>query len=115
MDELLAQVAEIRNNTVSQSSKKVYITSNVRLNSFNSRLIYWLRNTIPHLLNPTFVSVVEQLGGWSKKNIKAVLMRKAEVPLHFEEITAQQFMAWIVSLETTTGEKPGYSTYNSHR
>jgi hypothetical protein len=30
-------------------------------------------------------------------------------------ISVADFMTWIVSLRTSSGERPGYSTYNSHR
>jgi hypothetical protein len=36
-------------------------------------------------------------------------------PVVFEDSTAQDFMVWIASLKTPSGQKPRYSTYNGHR
>ena len=105
MNELEAEVNEIRNNTVSAKSRAVYVNSNVNF-------IRWLHEHKRHLLNGEFIAASDNM---SKASIKRLLNQRAIHPILFDDITAAEFMTWIVSLRTKSGSKPGYSSCNGHR
>ena len=66
MNELEAEVNEIRNNTVSAKSRAVYVNSNVNF-------IRWLHEHKRHLLNGEFIAASDNM---SKASIKRLLIKE---------------------------------------
>lgn len=108
MDTLIAEVHEIRNNTVASNSRTIYLNS-------ITRFVLWISVNKPQLLHPDFIHAVQSIEGSRKQVIRQVLLQKNIQPIIFNEIQAPDFMSWLVSLRTNQGSRPGYSTYNSHR
>ena len=108
MDLLLAEVAEIRANTVAPNSRLIYANS-------MARFIHWLLENNPDAVCEDFIDALEAKGGQTKENVKWLLNNHEVPPFSFGRFDAKIFMAWIVSLRTSGGERPGYQSYNSHR
>ena len=107
MTSLVEEVEFIRSNTIASNSKNIYINS-------SSKFLIWLYQVKPDSLTNQFIGFVNE-HGVSTNTMKNFLGQKDEKPLKFEGLNANDFMLWLVSLRTKSGEKPGYSTYNSHR
>ncbi len=58
-----------------------------------------------HLFNGEFIEASDYM---SNASIKRLLNQRAIQPILFDDITAAEFMTWIVSLRTKSGNKPGY-------
>ncbi|KAI9912036.1 hypothetical protein PsorP6_009511 [Peronosclerospora sorghi] len=106
------EVADIRANTNEPRSRNVYLNS-------TQKLLEWLFMNKQHLLTKQFKDAIQRLqqtGLSLTGSVRKVLMGSSELPLiKFDELTAKDFMTWIVSLTKKDGERPGYSTFNSHR
>ena len=104
-----SMVDTIRQNTVSQSSRTVYLSS-------SSRLIMWLLQNKPDLVTDDFKDSFSEENPPTQKKIVAYLQHAPNNPhpIHFERISARDFVTWLVTLQTRNGD-PSYSSYNSHR
>lgn len=109
MDNLYAEVAHIRSNTVAGNSRAQYDSS-------SAKFITWLLANKQELLTDQFRNRMQELrivkveGSTLRDTISAGIQ-----PIKFDELRATDFMLWIASLRTNRGARPGYSTYNSHR
>ena len=111
LEELEEKVTEIERNAVAQVSRGIYQNS-------SARFLKWVYVNKRHLLTQSFISSVEldSNGEPTDHSIKSILsIQPEQPPIHFEELTARDFLTWIVSLRKKDGTVPGYSSYNSHR
>ena len=65
MDQLLEEVAVLRNNTVATNSRAIYLNSMVKF-------IIWLSENYATLMNPLFLWSVEQRGGVNRTVVKEI-------------------------------------------
>ena len=107
MNILIEEVQYIRSNTVAQNSRAIYVNSNVKF-------LIWINDHKRHLLTDDFIEYLDNNQA-RPSTIKAFLSQNEIHPIKFDEITAVDFMTWIVSIRMRNGNKPGYSSYNSHR
>ncbi len=106
-----AEVARLRRNTVSRSSRAAYRGSTVKF-------LQWMYVHKHHLLSDGWLSwmIPDANGDVPKANVRDALNQVPIVhPLKFSEITAQDFMTWMVTLKKADGTRPGYSSFNTHR
>lgn len=105
------EVDDIRSNTVAQSSKNVYRSSNIKF-------INWMCTNYPDVLNATLCAqlLAEDQEETPNKVITRWLANPAsEPPLKFADLTVRQFMLYIVSLKKRDGTKPAFTTYATER
>ena len=116
-EQLITEVRGIRQNTVSKKSRNAYQRSTVRFLSWlyhNKRSL--LTQEFLDLFRNEFNSPEARRKGPQRQFIKAFLNRDSrEHPIKFQELTAEQFMVWIVSLRKSNGQRPKYSAFNTHR
>lgn len=104
LEEFEEEVDFLRLNTVSPSTRKVYIAS-------SAKFIFWLAHNKSHLCTQELLQISSNLS-----EIKVFLLNAPNnPPIHFSLLTAKDFLTWIVSLRKCNGEKPGYGAFNSHR
>lgn len=110
MEALLEEVANIRKNTVSDSSRYLYNSSNIKF------LLFLLENR-PDLLTSEFLDSVKDVDGNDdlRKEILKILDSQDVPPVRFNLLTATDFLAWIVSLKKKDGKPLAFSTFNTHR
>ena len=103
------EVDAIRANTIANNSRVLYRRSAIKF-------ILWIYNTKNHLISDHFNNLVLEEGSINEGLIKKVLNDTPNNPiLKFDLLEARDFISWIVTIRKTDGEKPHYSTYNSHR
>jgi hypothetical protein len=110
MADLEDEVDFMRENQISNNSKKIYNYSTINY-------LKWLYANRQNVLTEEFIGAVEiprDTGRPTTESIIAFLDTK-EPPVHFDQISAKDFMTWLASLRKKNGDKPGFSTYNSHR
>jgi hypothetical protein len=80
-------------------------------------MLVWLLENKPYLLTEEFISLTSNhLPSQLKITVQSLLDRAPlHEPLKWHLFTAPEFMTWVVSLKKPDGQKPGYSTYNTHR
>jgi hypothetical protein len=113
LDALRDEVDHLRSNTVSQSSRSVYLLA-------NCRFLLWIWINKSHLLTDEFHRHAALLNDPSDKEkisfIKEFIANAPHnPPLRFESLTAIDFMAWIVSLRKKDGSTLGYNAQNTNR
>ena len=95
--QLEVQVDEIRAGQIADKSRSVYKRSTVRF-------LQWLYVNKPALLSEDLLQKAEQDGGLTREHLTAVLDKPnaAAPPLRFGQLTARDFVTWIVSLDRDT-------------
>ncbi|KAH9133372.1 hypothetical protein AeRB84_020507 [Aphanomyces euteiches] len=111
-DELNEEVREIRANTVSKRSRDIYMNSYAR---FVSWLVIHKQNLVPDaffdLLGPQPASPPALFA-----SVKSLLMdSNCCPPIHFDRLTAPDFVVWILTLKKKNGDRLSYSALNTHR
>ena len=106
--QLESEVADLRANVVKKVSCGIYSNSLIKF-------LAWLYENKREILTPECASGADT--AVNKRNyFKTVLKNPVtDPPVRFELITAKLFMLWIVSLRKKDGNKPGSSSYGSHR
>ena len=106
--QLESEVADLRANVVKKVSRGIYSNSLIKF-------LAWLYENKREILTPECASGADT--AVNKRNyFKTVLKNPVtDPPVRFELITAELFMLWIVSLRKKDGNKPGSSSYGSHR
>jgi hypothetical protein len=111
LEQYEAEVSTLRANTVSSSSRAVYTSSTVKM-------LQWMYHNKRHLVSDMWLSNValDDHGNILRSSIISMLQcAPNNPPIHFEELAAQDFMVWIVTLKKGDGSPLGYSTFNTHR
>ena len=110
MDSVADELALIRANRVSPSSRKQYRRSSIRF-------ITWLLQNNRDICTPTLIQAVEQNPDIPLKQVIVAELDKApqNAPVHFESITAEVFLTYIITLRKPDGNKPGVSSCGTHR
>ncbi|DAZ99922.1 TPA: LOW QUALITY PROTEIN: hypothetical protein N0F65_011845, partial [Lagenidium giganteum] len=114
LTDLRARAAAIRANSVSERSRYAY-------HPLWTRLITWLMSMKPHLVHQQFQEAVtaEQAATLALRSaVHCVLSRdviRCHEPITFDQITAEDYLQWLLSLRKTNGEELGFSTFNNHR
>lgn len=95
LEQYEAEVSTLRANTVSASSRAVYTSSTVKM-------LQWMYHNKRHLVSDMWLSNValDDHGNILRSSIISMLQcAPNNPPIHFEELTAQDFMVWIVTLK----------------
>ena len=101
-------VEELWENIVGSKSNKIYNGSMVRF-------LVWVWANHKSLLTSECAAAAD-LETNKVKFFKSFLKKgRAHPPIHFEALTPRIFLSWIVKLRKKDGEKPGTSSYSSHR
>lgn len=104
---------ELRDNTVAKNSKKIYASS-------QQRFLSWVVENKPELLPADFNTMMRSGGVGTGKNelrltLKRILEKREIKPLIFENLKAEDFIGWIVTLEKGDGRQLSFSCFNGHR
>jgi hypothetical protein len=102
------QVDDVRANTVSSSSRTIYMNS-------ATKFIEWLVANNTSLLTDEFLSQIAHAHNVVAFTRQWLSGAPSNPPIRFAQLTAREFFVWIVSLKKSDGTRPGYSTYNTHR
>ena len=111
LTEIENEVADIRANTVSSSSRVIYV------NSISRFLVCLIRNK-RYLIPQTFLEKLFLYYDDETIRIRVKDLLDGDdnnPPIYFDQIQAQDFMSWLLTLRKKNGVSPGYSTFNSHR
>jgi hypothetical protein len=103
LEQYEAEVSTLRANTVSASSRAVTV-----------KMLQWMYHNKRHLVSDMWLSNVahDDHGNILRSSIISMLQCAPDnPPIHFEELTAQDFMVWIVTLKKGDGTPLGYSLY----
>jgi hypothetical protein len=102
-------VSNIRANTFTSRFKKVYRRSNIRL-------LKWIIQHKAALMNDSLSARIQLNNGEADDQLLSTILDSApeNPPIHFQSLTARDFMTWIVSLRKSDGSKPGPSACSSH-
>jgi hypothetical protein len=111
LDQLEDEVIAIRRNTVASRSRAIYAYSIVRF-------LKWLFTNKPSLLTTSFIENVslDSKGIPTDESVKSILSQQPNnPPVHFDQVTAKDFLIWLVSLRKHDGSSLGQASYSSHR
>ena len=102
------QVADIRANAISANSRRLYQNSMVHF-------LLWARQNT-NLLTQYTLEALEQGEGNAVAVLRQILSdAPRNTPIHFDDLTAEIFLSWIVTLRKSNGALPGSTTYSGHR
>ena len=110
-DNLRAKAQEIRANTVSKVSRRIYHQS-------YTRFISWLIVNKPVLIVPSFLEAIGEIPADMSKLrdlVKVAMDEGSNPPIHFDQLEAPDFVSWILSLKRHDGTNLSYSALNTHR
>lgn len=107
LTELNNEVREIRDNAVAASSRLIYVNS-------SAKMLRWMRQHRPELLTQGFMDAVPAEAP-QRLYVEHLKQAPDTPPIHFNDISAHDFIQWILTLRKPDGTKPGISSYNTHR
>lgn len=117
---LQAEVSLAVENQIHKSSRTTYQAS-------QRRFFLWALEKEPHILQPAFrdglAAVLNTPDGPDKKKAVDAFFAltlgppvdRSRPPLDFVNFSGESFTVWIASLRKKNGERPGYTSINSHR
>lgn len=109
--ELEAEADAVGADRLALRSREAYRSSTIRF-------VKWLCSYKRHLIQDAFWSslVLDASGTPTTASIKAALgVVPAVPPIHFDQITVNDFVAWVMSMKSSDGKYFTFSTYGNHR
>jgi hypothetical protein len=109
ISQLEAEADAVGLDRLAPRSRDAYRSSSIRFLS-------WMYECKRELLPPTFQTalIIGSDGVPTQESIQQALASKI-APLHFEQITAKDFMTWIMALKDDDGLYFKFTTYGTHR
>lgn len=102
------EVAAVRRNTVADDSRDIYRRSSVDF-------VLWLHANESPLVNLDFGKDANGNVNNTSLSIALNSPNLQILPINFNELTAKEFMKFIVTRRKRDGGRPGFSTFNTHR
>lgn len=103
-----AMLNEIREGAICNKSRYIYMHS-------YAKFIEYLIANIPELITDEFARLLHSDDGTIVPTLHVIKNNKNIKPIKFENLSAESFMSWLLTLKKHDGSVPRYATYTGHR